>query len=65
LEWLLTAGSSLGERDLHDSGVLGDVLTDTVDGLPADGRPIYVRLWYRLGDTWYSTDSQYTAPILP
>jgi hypothetical protein len=32
-----------------------------VSGLPTDGRTIYVRLWWRIGGSWFFGDSTYTA----
>jgi hypothetical protein len=45
--WWLYVGSRRGGRDLYDSGSLGTNLFETVPGLPADGRQLFVRLWYR------------------
>ena len=37
----------------------------TVDGLPTDGRTLYVRLWSMIDGVYYSTDSTYTAATVP
>ena len=60
-EWWLYAGSTPGGNDYFDSGSLGSQLQTTVNGLPSDGTPVHVRLWYRIGGIWQSADFQYTA----
>ncbi|HXV63088.1 MAG TPA: extracellular metalloproteinase [Vicinamibacteria bacterium] len=59
--WWLYVGSSLGGRDIHDSGNLGAALSRSVSGIPTDGRDLYVRLWHRMALTWTFTDFQYAA----
>ena len=61
-EWWLYVGTSLGGKDLHDSGSLGTRLSTTVAGLPTNGSPVWVRLWYQLSGDWLSIDYQYSAP---
>ena len=61
LEWWFYIGNSQGTRDVYDSGSLGTSLSTTVQGLPTDGRPLFVRLWYRMGQRWHYGDFQYTA----
>lgn len=60
-QWWLYVGSSQGSYNIYDSGSLGTRLFGTVTGLPVDGRPVFVRLWYRTGGTWKYTDTSYTA----
>lgn len=60
-QWWLYVGTSVGGRDLHDSGSLGDSLFKTVSNLPIDGRQVFVRLWFRIGDAWKFADAAYTA----
>ncbi len=57
------AGSSQGGRQYYDSGELGNQLTTTINGLPADGSAVWVRIWYRgaSGGSWQFIDAQYTA----
>jgi len=57
----LFVGSAAGGSDLYSSGILGDVLTQTVSGLPTDGRGLYVRLWSLVNGTWGYVDYSYTA----
>ena len=60
-QWWLYVGSSLGGRDIYNSGSLGTRLNETVTGLPTDGSDVFVRLWYRVGGVWLSGDFQFTA----
>ena len=60
-QWWLYVGSTPGTRDIFNSGSLGTGLTETVSGLPTDGRTVHVRLWYRKAGLWESVDRQYTA----
>ena len=61
-EWWLYVGSSLGGSDVYDSNSLGTNLSATVNGLPLDGRTLYVRLWFRAsGGGWQYADVLYTA----
>lgn len=61
-EYWVYAGSTVGGAEYANSGSLGQQLTGTVTGLPLDGAsPVYVRLWYRNGSTWYAVDAQYVA----
>ena len=61
-EWWLYAGSTVGAKDLYDSGSLGSSTSTSVDGLPTDGRAVHVRLWYRNGSAaWQSADFLYSA----
>ncbi len=58
--WWLYVGSSVGGRDIHDSGSLGSATSTTVSGLPIDGNTLHVRLFYRVGTTaWQSEDYTY------
>lgn len=53
----LCAGTTLGGNDLFDGpGVNGAA---TVTGVPNDGRPLYVRLWWDAGNGWNYTDVRY------
>ncbi|HXV60132.1 MAG TPA: M12 family metallo-peptidase [Vicinamibacteria bacterium] len=58
-EWWLLAGSGPGERDFFDSGSLGTRPEAKVSGLPVDGSPVYVRLFYRRGRVWLYEDHRY------
>ncbi len=59
--WWFFIGSSIGARDIYNSGDLGLNLSHNVTGLPTDGRTLHVRLWYRSGGVWRFVDVQYTA----
>ncbi len=54
-------GSTTGGHDIYSSGNLGNVLTDTVSGLPTDGSTIYVTLYSMIGGVWTGNAYTYTA----
>jgi hypothetical protein len=60
-QWWLYIGSAQGEADLYNSGALGTQQSVTSNGLPSDGRAIFVRLWYHTEAAWQFVDVQYTA----
>ena len=62
--WWLYVGTSLGARDIANSGNLGSQTQYDVIGLPADGTTVHVRLWYFSGSVWTAIDSTYTAAEL-
>ncbi len=64
-EWWLYAGTSLGSSNIHNSGSLGNSTSTTVSGLPTDGSTLYVRLWYKIGASWFWLDYTYTAGATP
>ena len=61
--WLYVGSTSVGSKDILDSGNLGAVHTQTVTGLPTSGT-LYVR-WYAKDSsgTWDSTDQTYTMSV--
>ena len=70
--WWLYAGSALGTQDYFNSGLVeplsrsdvsATVLGETVvEGLPADGSTVFIRLWHReKGSPWEYVDATYTA----
>jgi hypothetical protein len=59
-EYRLDVGSSQGGAD-YFSSLLGRQLSAEVNGLPTDGRRVWVRLWTRLVDEWQFVDVQYLA----
>jgi hypothetical protein len=59
--WWVYAGSSLGSASYYSSGNLGSATGNTVTGLPTDGSPVYIRLWYKKGAEWLYVDRQYSA----
>jgi hypothetical protein len=54
--WLGTTG--VGSQNLYDSGAT-TATTETVSGLPANGAPVYARLWWEIDATWKSADYIY------
>lgn len=60
-KWWLYVGSTIGARDIHNSGDLGASLVHLVTVLPTDGRTFYVRLWYHSSGIWHFVDFPYTA----
>lgn len=60
-QWQLLIGTYPGARDLYDSGALAASSTGlTVTGLPTDGSPLYVRLWY-VNARWNALDYVFQA----
>lgn len=64
-EYALWIGTALGTWDVWARSSLGAGTTATVTDLPTNGQPLYVRFWYRFGNTWRWTDSEYQAAWLP
>jgi len=61
--WLYV-GSTIGGRDLANSGDLGKATEYDVIGMPVDGSDIHARLWFYTGSRWFYVDSRYTAANL-
>ena len=61
LEYWLYVGTSVGAKDIYNSGSLGTATSTPVTGLPTDGSTVYVRLWHREAGGWLSTYFTYTA----
>ena len=59
--WWLYVGTSLGARDVANSGDLGSETQYDVIGLPTNGITVHARLWYFSASQWRFTDSTYTA----
>jgi hypothetical protein len=57
----LDVGSTQGGNNYYQSGPLGNVLTTTVNSLPADGSQIYVTLWTFVGGQWLNNQYTYTS----
>jgi hypothetical protein len=58
--YALNLGSTVGGSDLYNSGhVTGTSVTAT--GLPANGEPIYAKLWAFVNNAWVTTNYSYTA----
>ena len=63
-QYSLWIGSSPGAYDLY-AAVQSQNLSKTVS-LPADGRPVYVRLWTMFNGKWEKySDSSYTTAVSP
>ena len=58
----LWIGSSPGASDVGYFPAAGTTATSVlVDGLPVDGRALYVRLYSAIGGSWYFTDTVHAA----
>ena len=57
----LDIGSVAGGNQYYQSGNLGNVLTTTVYGLPANGSQIYVTLYTLVGGQWFNNAYAYTS----
>ncbi len=62
LEHWLYVGTSVGAKNLHNSGSLGTGHTRVVSGLPSSGT-IHVRWWSRNSGGWGSQDHTYTMNV--
>jgi hypothetical protein len=58
----IDVGSTSGGNNYYSSGNLGNVLTQTVNGLPSNGSAVYVTLYSLVGGVWLSNAYTYTAP---
>ena len=62
LDWWLYVGTSVGGKQLHNSGLLGAATQSVnVNGLPINGSTFHARLWYKVGTAWEFVDSSYTS----
>ena len=59
--WVDVSNVGPGGNDLDQSGQLGNVQTETIYNLPANGSTIYVTLYSLVGGQWLSTASTYTS----
>jgi hypothetical protein len=57
----IDVGSTTGGHNYFSSGNLGNVLTETVSGLPTDGSAVYVTLYSLIGSSWTGNTYSYTA----
>jgi len=62
--WWFYFGTSVGGRDIANSGDLGLKTEYDVIGIPVDGSKLYGRLWYHDTTRWHYIDSTYTAASL-
>jgi len=61
---LWVGSTGVGSSDLYNSGNV-TVTTETVNNLPTNGQPVYVRLYSLINGTWQSNDYTYTASGSP
>jgi hypothetical protein len=61
LAYWLDVGGTAGGNNYYSSGNLGNVLTQTVNGLPTNGSAVYVTLYSLVGVVWLSNAYSYTA----
>jgi len=59
----LDVGSYMGGHDYYQSGPLGNVLTTTVNTLPANSTTIYVTLWTYVGGQWLYNQYTYFSTV--
>lgn len=57
----IDVGSSAGGNQYFQSGNIGNVLTETVNGIPTNGAAIYVTLYSMVNGQWLGNQYQYTA----
>ncbi len=62
-QWRLSIGNRKGAADIHHSANLNHETEVSVDNLPADGRTIYIRLWFwhKQHRSWQLLDYQYSS----
>ncbi len=63
-EYALFVGRSIGAKDIWGSYSLGTATSRTITNMPIDGSTVYVRLFYRIGPTWYFGDYTYVAAFI-
>jgi len=64
-KYWLYIGSSVGGKDIHDSGDLGTATSTSVSGLPTDGSTVYVRFWYYIGVFPILAEGEEVQPSVP
>ncbi len=61
-EWWLYVGTSEDAKDILTSGsISSNTFSRTVTGLPTNGSPVWVKLWWKTSGSWESQNFQYTA----
>jgi len=63
-KWWLYVGTSVGARDIANSGDLGKDTEYDVIGMPIDGSIVHIRLWYFRSARWSYVDSSYIAATI-
>jgi hypothetical protein len=59
--WVDVSSVAPGGNDLDSSGNLGNVLTESINNLPANGGTVYVTLYSLVGGQWLSSATTYTS----
>ncbi len=60
--WWIHVGTSQGTKNIKNTGAIeGSTLSTTISGLPTNGSPVWVRLWFSVPSGWEFIDVQYTA----
>ena len=54
----LYVGTTPGGKDIYDQSP-GTETSVSVSGIPINGNPVYVRLWWKIAGTWSTTDYMY------
>jgi Peptidase family M23 len=62
-QYWLSVGTAPGASDLYSQSQ-GASLSGVINGLPVDGRALYVRLWFMIANVWQFTDYTYRAATL-
>jgi hypothetical protein len=62
--WLYVSKVAPGAKELYNASQGANTLK-VLTGLPTDGNPVYVRLWYRVGSVWSYLDYSYKSPLAP
>ena len=57
----LDVGTIQGQGNIFASQLASSAVSQTVNGIPANGGTIYVRLWTQIGGVWQYHDYSYTA----
>ncbi|MCP5006971.1 MAG: DUF1566 domain-containing protein [Planctomycetes bacterium] len=61
-KWQLQIGTTDGGEDIYFSGDLGNSTSVIVSGIPEDGNPVYLTLWYQVDkNPWQYEQFTYTA----
>lgn len=60
-QYWLYVGTSVGGADLYNQST-GTNRSVTVNNLPINGNPVYVRLWSLIGGSWCFSDQTYGTP---
>ncbi|MDA1257673.1 MAG: DUF4157 domain-containing protein, partial [Chloroflexi bacterium] len=62
-DFRLTAGKDPGSPDIFDANKLSSSdRSISVSGIPTDGLPVFVRLWWLVNDVWAFNDYAYSSP---